>query len=229
MQFQRVDPGSFLMGSPADEPGHEEQEVRHRVTLTKPYWLGRYEVTQGEWRSVMGSAPSWFRGDDRRPVENVTWFEVAAFVDALNRTSERDVFRLPTEAEWEYACRAGVDTPYLTGATLDGAQANIALSAERAAAGEGAPRAVGSYAPNGWGFHDMHGNVWEWTSDEHCPYPSGVETDPVRRCNNPLKVIRGGSFYFGADSARCGLRYTHRPFDRGFSLGVRLVREPREG
>lgn len=86
--------------------------------------------------------------------------------------------------------------------------------------------AVGSFAPNAWGLHDMHGNVWEWTDDEHCPYAADPVVDPRPRCGAPLKVIRGGSWYFAADSARCALRYTHRPQDRGFSLGFRVVRDP---
>ena len=112
------------------------------------------------------------------------------------------------------------------GSTLNRAQANVADSVERTAAGDGQTMAVGSFAPNAWGLHDMHGNVWEWTEDDYCPYTAGPAVDPSPRCNAPLKVIRGGSWYFAADSARCALRYTHRPQDRGFSLGFRVVREP---
>ena len=116
-------------------------------------------------------------------------------------------FRLPREAEWEHACSAGTGRAYSTGEALTAASANIATSAERAV--EGKTVAVGSYAPNAWELFDMHGNVWEWTQDS----------------TGDLKIIRGGSWYFGADSAGCGLRYTHRPQDRGFSIGFRLARE----
>jgi sulfatase modifying factor 1 len=226
MRFVWIDRGEFIMGSPPGEPWREVQERQHEVALTSPFWLGAFEVTQHEWEVVMGTNPSHFHdGGSRLPVEEVTWFDVRDFLARLARRSPGNDFRLPTEAEWEYACRAGTTTAYGTGQTLTNAQANFAESAERAAAGEGATMPVGSFPPNAWGLYDMSGNVWEWTDDEHCPYADGRTVDPVLRCNEPLKVIRGGSWYFGADSARCGLRYTHRPQDRGFSLGFRVVRE----
>jgi formylglycine-generating enzyme required for sulfatase activity len=228
MKFLNVSAGEFVMGSPDDESGRELQEHQHRVRLSRSIWLGAFEVTQREWRRITGASPSWFDdGNNLRPVENVTWFEVQMLLDELGRRSNGNRFRLPTEAEWEFACRAGTTTAYATGAVLTHDAANYATSPEDATAGKGSTRAVGSYPPNAWGFHDMHGNVWEWTSDEYCPYPDGAVNDPRPACNAPLKVIRGGSFYFGADSARCGLRYTHNPSDRGFSLGFRVVREPR--
>ncbi len=226
LTFRLIAPGTFMMGSPLDEPGRESQEFEHTVRITRPYWLGTTEVTQRAWRAVMKSNPSWFRdrGEDH-PIENVTWHEVNAFIARLNAQTPGGGFRLPTEAEWEFACRAGTSAPYSHGSTLTHADANFARSPESAVAGGGAPMAVASFPPNAWGLNDMHGNVWEWTSDEHCPYPAGEVSDPVGACAAPLKVIRGGSFYFGADSARCALRYTHRPQDRGFSLGFRLARD----
>jgi len=224
MAFVNVASGRFVMGSPADEPGREAQERQHDVTVSRPFWLGAFEVTERQWQQVMGGNPSRFRGDDRRPVESVTWFEVQDFLARLTKRSAADRFRLPTEAEWEYACRAGTTTAYAAGPVLTHEQANFAQSPELAAGGQTAT--VGSFPPNAWGLYDMPGNVWEWTADEHCPYPDGPSTDPSPSCGSPLKVIRGGSWYFGADSARCALRYTHRPQDRGFSLGFRVVREP---
>jgi formylglycine-generating enzyme required for sulfatase activity len=224
MAFVRIGAGRFTMGSPPDERGRELQEQQHQVTISRSFWLGALEVTQREWREVMGTNPSWFSaGGDRRPVESVTWFEVHQFLDRLNTASPGNRFRLPTEAEWDFACRAGATTAYSTGAILPQDAANIAGAP--AAAARGQTMAVGSFAPNAWGLRDMHGHVWEWTEDEHCPSPPGAAIDPLASCGSALKVIRGGSWYFGADSARCALRYTHRPQDRGFSLGFRVVRE----
>ncbi len=227
MAFVRLPAGSFTMGSPADEAGREAQEVQHHVTISRAFWMGQSEVTQAEWLSVMGSNPSTFStasGD--YPVEQVTWHDVHAFLDKLHQRSPGYTFRLPTEAEWEYACRAGTTTAYSTGATLTHAQANFSDAAtSTAAASWGRTLSARVFPPNPWGLYGMHGNVWEWTEDEWCPYSSGPETDPHASCGSALKVIRGGSWVFGADSARCALRYTHRPEDRGYSIGFRVVRE----
>lgn len=222
MVLARVAPGSFTMGSPPGEAGREAQEAAHAARVARAFWIGTHEVTQAQWARVMGTNPSHFRGDERLPVENVTWFDVQVF---LQRLSERagTRYRLPTEVEWEYACRAGSADPYSSGGTLSTRDANIAADIEDSIAGRGATRTVGSFAPNALGLYDMHGNVWEWTADEHCPYATDGSAAPA--CGSGLKVIRGGSWYYEADSARCGLRYTHRPQDRGFSLGFRVVRE----
>lgn len=223
MTLVRVAPGSFTMGSPLDEAGREPQETPHLARVPRAFWIGAHEVTQAEWARVMGANPSHFQDDDRLPVENVTWHDVQTFLQRLSdRAGAR--YRLPTETEWEYACRAGASAPYSSGATLSTRDANIAGSIEDSMAGRGATRPVGSFAPNAWGLYDMHGNVWEWTADEHCPYSTDDRPGPPA-CGSSLKVIRGGSWYYEADSARCGLRYTHRPQDRGFSLGFRVVRE----
>ena len=228
MRFVQIDAGRFVMGTPADEAGRQLQEMPHDVSFSAPLWMGAHEVTQGQWQAVMGENPSWFRNrGDARPVERVNWFQVKTFLQRLGEQSGGDAFRLPTEAEWEYACRAGTSTPYAVGTTLSASQANFDGTPETA--GEGQTKSVGSYAPNAWGLYDMHGNVWEWTEDEHCPYPTGPLVDPrAATCGSEFKVIRGGSWYFGADSARCGLRYTHRPQDLGFSLGFRVMWEPRD-
>jgi formylglycine-generating enzyme required for sulfatase activity len=178
------------------------------VRLDRGFWMGAHEVTQAEWQDVMGANPSHFHGD-RLPVEGVSWFDVETFLERMTSRNPGNRFRLPTEAEWEYACRAGTATTYNVGDTLTTAQANIARDMADTAAGQGATRPVGSYPPNAWGLYDMHGNVWEWTAD----------------ATGDLKIIRGGSWYFDAASAPCGLRYTHRPQDTGFSLGFRVVRE----
>jgi formylglycine-generating enzyme required for sulfatase activity len=230
MVFVLVPAGHFVMGSPASEAGRELQEVQHEVVISRPFYLGKFEVTQGQWQTVMHANPSWFQaGDKNMPVERINWFEAHEFVNRLASQSPGSTFRLPTEAEWEYAARAGTTSAYSTGATLTTRQANYddppsrGPTAEREAGGR--PVRVGSFPPNAWRLHDMHGNVWEWCEDELCQYPTGRVIDPVGQCGSPLKVIRGGSWYFGADSARSALRYTHQPMDRGFSLGLRIVRE----
>lgn len=215
MAFLLIPAGAFTMGTPASEPNREAQEVRHRVTLTRAFYLAVHEVTQREWRRVTGGNPSNFAGCDTCPVERVTYHDVEQFLKRLNAASAWPGFRLPTEAEWEYACRAGGTKAYGDSAAIDRGRANY----------DGTKTTpVGSFPPNAWGLRDMSGNVWEWTSDDHCAY-GGDASDPSGTCGSGLKVIRGGSWRFGADSARCGLRYTHRPQDRGYSLGVRLAHD----
>ena len=201
MSFVRIPAGSFAMGTPAGEPGREAQERLHDVTLTRDFYLAIHEVTQAQWTRVMGVNPSEFAGCAACPVERVTYFDVQAFLRRLNAASSWPGFRLPTEAEWEYACRAGGRAAYGAAATLTKTDANISGTRTMP---------VGSFTANAFGLFDMSGNVWEWTADDHSP---------------GLKVIRGGSWRFAADSARCGLRYTHRPRDRGYSLGVRLAHD----
>jgi formylglycine-generating enzyme required for sulfatase activity len=229
MPFVRIEAGPFVMGTPPSEPQREAQEVQHRVTIAKPFYLAIHEVTQAEWTRVMGVNPSHFQKcGGSCPVENVSYLDVIEFVRALDARSAWKGFRLPTEAEWEYACRAGGTKAFGASDVLTTSDANFDGDFPYAGASKGPKRAsplpVGSFHPNAWGVFDMSGNVWEWTSDDYARYPGAVAPD------NPAfaagrKVIRGGSWLFGADSARCGLRYTHRPQDRGPSLGVRLAHD----
>ena len=219
----------YTMGSPLDTKGREPQEVLHEVTLRRPFYLGRTEVTQQQWQQVMGTNPSHFAACPRCPVERVTFDDVAAFVDRLNHAGGPR-YRLPTEAEWEYACRAGGSAPFGHQSSLGTGDANIdgrfpydePVTAESTGTTE-----VGRFPANPWGLFDMSGNVWEWVADEHCPYPQTGVTDPIGACGSPYRVIRGGSWKFDGNSARCALRYTHRPQDRGYSLGFRLARDAR--
>jgi len=220
MPFALIPSGSFQMGTPDTEPRREAQEHRHPVTLARSFYIGVHEVTQREWTRVMGTNPSNFKDCPRCPVERVSHVDVERFLARLNGVSAWPGFRLPTEAEWEYACRAGGGEAFGASATISTSRANY--DGRRT-------KPVGSYAPNAFGLFDMSGNVWEWTSDDHCAYPEGSVTDPSAHCGSGLKVIRGGSWRFGADSARCGLRYTHRPQDRGYSLGVRLAHDAESG
>jgi formylglycine-generating enzyme required for sulfatase activity len=216
MPFVRITAGAFDMGTPTAEPQREAQERLHHVTLSHSFYVGVHEVTQREWTRVMGTNPSSFPGCATCPVERVSYLDVEAFLARLNTASSWSGFRLPSEAEWEFACRAGGHEAY---------GADAAITPSRANYDGTRTKPVGSYAPNAFGLYDMSGNVWEWTSDDHCAYPAAAIADPHVRCGSGLKVIRGGSWRFGADSARCGLRYTHRPQDRGYSLGVRLAHD----
>jgi formylglycine-generating enzyme required for sulfatase activity len=227
MKFVLLRPGTFEMGTPPHEDKREAQETLHTVHLTRPFLIGQYEVTQGEWSQVMGRNPSFFRNCDRCPVEQISWFDVQVFLQKLNALSQPG-FRLPTEAEWEYACRAGGVQPFGKHDALSSQDANINGNFPyNAPAGPFLQRTtpVGSFPSSAWGLFDMSGNVWEWIQDEHCRYAEGTVIDPVGACGSARRVIRGGSWRFDGGSARCGLRYTHRPRDKGDSLGVRLVRD----
>jgi formylglycine-generating enzyme required for sulfatase activity/tRNA A-37 threonylcarbamoyl transferase component Bud32 len=214
-------PGVFQMGS--------TEKTLHEVTLTSGYYLGKHVVTQSQWEKVMGSNPSHFKGADR-PVEQVTWTDVTSFCEKLTelerkagRLPEGMSYQLPTEAQWEYACRAGTKTAYAFGAGLTAVQANIA-------SGLGKTSPVGSYKPNPWGFFDMHGNVWEWCADWYGDYPSGADRDPVGpavgSCRLIYRVLRGGSWNSTAFNARSGLRDRHDPAYDNFHLGFRLSLRP---
>ena len=230
MVLVAIRPGSFMMGSPETEVGRNDDEYAHRVTIPHLFYMGRHEVTQTEWKHVMGSNPSFFAGCERCPVEQVNFDEVNHFLAKINAGTSSMRFRLPTEAEWEYACRAGTTTPFNTGTELSTDQANFdgrypAADNEDGAAHEKTLPA-GGYPPNAWGLYDMHGNVWEWTNDWYGPYEPRRDNDPRGADSGVKRVIRGGSWHFDANSARCALRYTHAPQDRGYSLGFRMVAEP---
>jgi formylglycine-generating enzyme required for sulfatase activity len=214
MEFALVPAGEFVAGSPTTEAGHQDDEVLYPVRIGQPFYMSTHEVTAGEWAAVM--QPDAAPLDDataRLPAVNVTWHDARQFLDRLNQGQPWRV-RLPSEVEWEYACRAGTTTPYSTGPFLSTSEANyngeFPLPGQPAGQNRRQVMPVGSFPPNAWGLFDMHGNVWEWTNDAF---------------DESRKVIRGGSWRFNADSARCALRYNHRPQDRGDSLGLRLVRE----
>ena len=220
-----VKPGTFEMGSSSGS----SDETPYAVTLTDGYWLGKYEVTQDQWERVTGSNPSSYKGGGR-PVDSVAVTEVTSFCDKLTELERKAgrlpagmAYQLPTEAQWEYACRAGTTTAYSFGAELTSDQANIR-------GGPGGTTDVGKYPANGWGFHDMHGNVWEWCADRYGIYPTVAATDPVDPvgpAGGSDRVLRGGSWDYGASNARSAVRGGGVPaISFNFALGFRLSLRP---
>jgi formylglycine-generating enzyme required for sulfatase activity len=187
--------------------------------------LGKHEVTQSQWEKVMGSNPSHFKGANR-PVGVVSWTDVTSFCDkltALERKAGRlpagMAYQLPTEAQWEYACRAGTKTAFSFGDSLTSDQANIS-------GGPGETTAVGKYPANGWGFHDMHGNVFEWCADWYGDYQVGAARDPVGPAVGSYRVTRGGSWDYTANYARPAYRPSYEPAYSYNNLGFRLSLRP---
>ena len=219
MEMIYVAPGSFTMGSPESETGHNKDETQHRVTLTKGFWLGKYEVTQAQWESVMGDNPSEFKGDNL-PVENVSWNDCQEFIRKVNAEAERQFggkARLPTEAEWEYACRAGSTGAFAGTGDLDSMGWYWDNSGHQT-------HPVGQKRPNAWGFYDMHGNVYEWCNDWYGAYPGGSVTDPAGAASGDRRVLRGGGWNFNARDCRSAHRIWNFPGLRFRNLGFRLAR-----
>ncbi|NLN02440.1 MAG: SUMF1/EgtB/PvdO family nonheme iron enzyme, partial [Lentisphaerae bacterium] len=224
-------PGTFMMGSPSGEAGRWYDDTQHRVTLTKGFWMGKYEVTQAQWEAVMGSNPSYFKNAGRSaPVEQVSWDDCQEFVRKLNVRVPGGGFRLPTEAEWEYACRAVTSTVFQYDNDLDASMANFNGNYRYGNGRKGEYRLktlpVGSFRPNVWGLYDMHGNVWEWCQDWHGEYPSGSVTDPAGPGSGSNRVYRGGGWYCFARGCRSACRSRGDPGDRVIYLGLRLARSP---
>jgi uncharacterized protein (TIGR02996 family) len=228
MAFHLVPPGAFLMGSPPGERGRRDDETRHPVTLTRGLWLGTCPVTQAQWRAVMGHDPSRFGGGGH-PVETVSWDDAQDFCRRLGSKTGRR-FRLPTEAEWEYACRAGTATPYHGGDLVSAGQANYGGRQAVAGGGPGTSRdgttPVASFLPNAWGLFDVHGNVCEWCSDWYGPCPAGDAVDPHGPPEGPGRVLRGGSWCRGPWECRSACRSWLGPGDRRDEVGLRVVLEP---
>ena len=219
MEMIYVAPGSFTMGSPESEEGHDDRETQHCVTLTEGFWLGKYEVTQAQWKSVMGSNPSHFTGDNL-PVENVSWNDCQEFIRKVNAEAERQFggeARLPTEAEWEYACRAGSTGAFAGTGDLGSMGWYDGNSGSKT-------HPVGQKRPNAWGFYDMHGNVWEWCSDRAGAYPGGSVTDPAGAASGGSRVLRGGGWDNFARDCRSASRAGVNPGSRDGDSGFRLAR-----
>ncbi len=230
MTFAWIPPGTFLMGSPSEEAERSDGETLHEVTLAQGFYLGIRAVTQAQWQAVMGNNPSYFKGE-KFPVERVSWDECQAFCTKL---SEREGKRyvLPSEAEWEYACRAGTTTPFHFGETLSTDQSNCDGNYPYNNGEKGVYRkrttSVGSFPPNAWGLFDMHGNVWEWCQDVYRSYEELTTKNTLETENTDemARVLRGGSWYFVARYCRAAYRSGLAPGYRfnlsGFRVAFRL-------
>ncbi len=228
MDFVRIEAGAFQMGSEAS--GADDEKPVHWVRISQPFDLSTYEVTQKQWKAVVGDDknPSDFKGDDR-PVESVSWHDVQTFIEKLNEKEGTDVYRLPTEAEWEYAARAGTRTTYHFGDD-DSQLGKYAWYWENAGR-ETHP--VGKKEPNAWGLYDMYGNVWEWVSDWYEKYPTitaeateaTAVVDPVGPVSGSNRVIRGGGWGHDARSCRSAFRTCWLPGSANRDFGFRLLRE----
>jgi formylglycine-generating enzyme required for sulfatase activity len=211
-------PGTFMMGSPTSETGREADETQHQVTLTNGFYLGKYEVTQAQYETVMtgnpqglNAKPSRWSNNNDRPVEQVSWNDVQVFLSRLNDMEQTAgrlpagwKYVLPTEAQWEYACRAGTTTAYSWGNDINSSRANYNQNI-------GQTVNVGQYAANPWGFFDMHGNVWEWVHDWKADYPGGSQTDPEGPLNGSSRVFRGGALHQGKSHLRSANRNSKKP------------------
>ena len=250
IEFVGIPPGDFLMGSITQHGFDDDEQPVTQVRISKGFYLGKYEVTQDQWQAVMGSNPSFFKNcGDRCPVEHVSWEDVQEFIRKLNAKSEGARYRLPTEAEWEYAARAETTTdtyagdieirgphhvPILDGIAWYGGNSGVKYAggydclkwvekqyrSERCGS-----HPVGRKVPNGFGLHDMLGNVWEWVGDWYGFYPGGAVTDPVGPPSGLRRVFRGGSWIGNSWYYYSSSRGKNSPGFRGGSVGFRLLRE----
>lgn len=244
-----IPPGTFVMGSPTNEASRTPDETQHTVVLSRGFWMGKFEVTQAEYLNVVGSNPSWFNGvrngtnydtDLTRPVESMRWYDATNYCGlrtlrerAAGMIPSQYVYRLPTESEWEYACRAGTTSAFYLGDSLSSGEANFNGQYEYASwSGEiidsngvylATTTSVGSYTANAWGLYDMIGNVWEWCQDWIGPYPSGTPIDPIGIFSFSEPVMRGGSWGSSALVSRSAQRGGNPPPSRSKLIGFRIV------
>ena len=241
MKLVLIPKGTFMMGSPPDEKGSQKDERRHEVTISRDYHLGMHEVTQAQYKKIMGKNPSYFQGDlvaerhpetgrlvkevdsANHPVEQVSWRDAVEFCQRLSALPEEKkagrVYRLPTEAEWEYACRAGSQTAYSFGSD-EKSLVNFGWCGPNST---GMTHAVGLKKANAWGLYDMHGNVFEWCADWYGVYPKGSATDPRGPEDGSIRVSRGGCWFNDAVYCRSAIRSGAVPSFRRFNLGFRVA------
>ncbi len=224
IEFQWCPPGTFTMGSPESETDHDDDEAQHVVTLSKGFWLSKYETTQTQWVTIMGSSPSHFDdpGNENNPVEQVTWEGAQDFIAALNASAGAGTYRLPTESEWEYAYRAGTAERFYWGD--DAGETDIGNYAWYQPNSGDTTHPVGEKMPNAWGLYDMGGNVNEWCQDFYGDYPAGPVTDPQGAAASEFRVIRGGGYDAGTAGCRAASRGMFNPISSYDAIGVRLLR-----
>ncbi len=237
MKFVYVPKGAFMMGSPLSEPHRNEDERLHKVYISNPFFIQTTEVTQKQWKMVMGNNPSYFKDrGDRFPVENISWTDAQMFIRKLNKLENTKRYRLPTEAEWEYACRAGTKTPFTFGKCISTNQANYDGRYPVKDCPKGnfikSPSPVETFLPNAWGVYDMHGNVYEWCQDRCNIDKDGYsiitntykddQDNPISKIGR-FRIIRGGSWYYSARHCRSAYRSYNTRNYRNFNLGFRLV------
>ena len=230
MEFVWIEAGTFTMGSPSSEVGRRDNEgPLHQVTLTRGFWLGQCEVTQGQWYAAMGTRPwlgqAYAQANPAHPAVWVRWEDAQALVQRLNEWAGGALYRLPTEAEWEYSCRAGTAATWSFGSDVarlpdcawygdNGSQAGLAWA-----------QPVGTRRANPWGLYDMHGNVWEWVVDGYSAYSDAPQTDPQGPLSGARRLVRGGGFDTSAEGTRAAFRYDLGVGNqRNGSIGIRLVR-----
>jgi formylglycine-generating enzyme required for sulfatase activity len=235
MAFAIVPPGRFQMGSPDTEPGHREHEgPQHPVAITRPFYMGVYPVTQAQFEKVMGRNPSAFSrghgGGAEHPVESVSWHDAVRFCEALSRVPDEQIhgraYRLPTEAEWEYCCRAGTKSAFSYGDKLDPKDCHFASSsAVGKSGGQGRTEPVGKHRANTFGLYDMHGNVQEWVNDwyEEYYYFDSPTDDPLGPDRGTLRVVRGGCWTAFGNDCRSAARRGHTPSSPTNTIGFRVV------
>jgi uncharacterized protein (TIGR02996 family) len=219
MTFSFIPPGTFLKVRPAGKGRWHSDEWRHPVAMPRGFWLATYPVTQAQWRAVMGDAPSLFHGD-ALPVESVSWGDCQQFTGKLGKR-----FRLPNDAEWEYACRAGTTTPFFFGETLSTEQANYDGTSSGGNVKGGVYRRattpVGTFPPNAWGLYDMHGNVWEWVADTTAELLDPADRRPRDEC-----ALCGGSWTHIVRNCSSASRFKYDPSSRFVYAGCRVVLWP---
>ena len=241
LEMVAIPGGTFLMGSSTNEKdSYEDERPQHEVTVPT-FFMGKYPITQAQWKAIAATAkididletnPSNFKGDekgDELPVESVNWYQATEFCKRLSRETKRE-YRLPSEAEWEYACRAGTTTPFYFGETITRKLANYRASETYAGEAKGEYRQqttpVGQFPPNAFGLYDMHGNVWEWCADTWHDNYDGAPTDGsawIENGDDNRSPLRGGSWYFDPYFCRSAYRYYIYRRDSLYSYGFRVV------
>lgn len=236
MELIKIHPGTFLMGSPPDEIHRDHRETQHPVTISKPFYIQSTEVTLKQWRAIMGK--KWFgsqKGSEHLPKLKVSWYDSQRFIKKLNKFKE-GTYRLPTEAQWEYAARAGSTSAFSWGEHIDCTLAMYGNNSKKATTclaynksrdlPPDQPAPVRQYPPNAWGLYDMHGNVWEWIQDWYGPYTPAPAVDPQGPFSGPGRARRGGSWFKHGDACRSANRSYGHPASKFQTTGFRLVWTP---